>query len=257
MSEKEKENKKFKYAKWIGGTLGWALGGPIGAILGFAVGSMVDNTTIGVQSFGAGNANSNFRYRTTRNDFEVSLVILSAAMMKADGKVMRSELEYVRQFFERQFGKRHAEEQMFLLRDILKKPINVQEVCAQIRYNMQHPLRLQLLHYVFGIAQADGSVHGTEVKLIENIAHHLGISRADFESIRAMFKQDAESAYKILEISADASESEIKKAYRKMAVKYHPDKVSELGAEVRKAAEEKFIKVQEAYETIKKERNIK
>jgi DnaJ like chaperone protein len=122
---------------------------------------------------------------------------------------------------------------------------------------MEHPMRLQLLHYLFGLAKVDGSVDKSEVETISRIAQYLGISQADYESIRAMFYKDSGSAYKILEIESTATDEEVKKAYRKMAVKYHPDKVRDLGESHQKAAQEKFIRVQDAYETIRKERNMK
>ncbi|MGD0340383.1 MAG: TerB family tellurite resistance protein, partial [Bacteroidales bacterium] len=75
----------------------------------------------------------------------------------------------------------------------------------QIRYNMQLPLRLQLLHYLFGIALADGYAHPSEVDVIRKIASYLSISQQDFESIKAMFVKDTKSAYRILEITPDAS----------------------------------------------------
>ncbi len=71
-----------------------------------------------------------------------------------------------------------------------------------------------------------------------------------------MFVPETDSSYKILEIERTASNDEVKKAYRKMAMKYHPDKVSHLGEDYRKSADEKFKKVNEAYEKIKKERNM-
>lgn len=242
-----------QYAKWIGGGLGFALGGPLGAILGYAVGSMIGATSVVTVNDPTGGR----RYNTTANDFVVSLLVLSAAVMKADGKVLKSELEYVKRFLAQQFGEVKAQQQLPLLRDILEKPIPLREVCEQIRANMQHPLRLQLMHYLFGLANADGSLERNEVKTLEEIARHLGISQKDYESIRAMFGADTESAYKILEIEESATEADIKKAYRKMAVKYHPDKVSTLGEDFQKAAREKFVKVQDAYETIKKQRGIK
>jgi DnaJ like chaperone protein len=246
-----------KYAKWIGGGLGWAFGGPLGAVLGFAVGSMFDNTTMeGGQGGQTGYGGQGQRYRTAAADFSASLLVLSAAVMKADGKVLKSELDYVRSFYSRQFGEAAAKQQMLMLKDVLKKDIPLRQVCEQIRHNMQHPLRLQLMHYLFGIAEADGHVDKTEADVIKQIAGYLGISNKDFESISAMFYKDTESAYKILEISPSASESEVKKAYRKMAVKYHPDKVSQLGEEFQKGAKEKFQKVQDAYDTIKKERGM-
>jgi len=247
-----------KYAKWIGGGLGWAFGGPLGGILGFAIGSMVDGTSTveATNSSQSRSRRTSYGY-TTANDFVLSLLVLSAAVMKADGKVMKSELEYTRKFLEAQFGKHKAQDQILLLRDVLNQSLDVRAVCLQIKQHMQHPLRLQLLHYIFGLANADGSIDKSEMQVIENIASYLRISQKDFQSIRAMFGQDTESAYKILEIEEGATESDIKKAYRKMAVKYHPDKVNHLGEEFQKAAKEKFQKVQEAYETIKKQRNIK
>lgn len=246
---------KKSYLKWIGAGLGWTLGGPIGAILGYALGVMIGSTEV-VTSEQAQQRSRAFR-RTSSEDFMVSLLVLSAAVMKADGKVLKSELNYVKQFFIKQFGEYQAREQILLLREILKQPLELRKVCMQIRMNMQHPLRLQLIHYLFGLAQADGSLHQSELNVIENIARDLGISHKDFLSIRAMFKTDTGSAYEILEITESATEQEIKAAYRKMARKYHPDRLSTMSPEIQKSAQEKFIKVQDAYETIKKQRNIK
>lgn len=244
-----------KFAKWIGGGLGWAVGGPIGAIIGFAVGSMVGNTPEGRE--GENNPVSNGqRYQTSQDDFSKSLLILSAAVMKADGKVLKSELNYVKAFFAKQFGETYTQDLMLILKEILKQDIPTKQVCEQIRYYMQHPMRLQLMHYLFGIANADGHVDSTEVDIIKRIAYDLGISTPDFESIQAMFYNDTKAAYTILEITPNASDDELKKAYRKMAIKYHPDKLESLGEAHKKAAKDKFIKVQQAYEAIKKERGL-
>ena len=106
---------------------------------------------------------------------------------------------------------------------------------------------------MFGIAKADGLVTENEVRLIHTIAGYLGISARDFESIKAMFYSSRDNAYKILEIDKTVTVTEIKKAYRKMAKKYHPDKVMHLGKEHQNGAEEKFRQVQEAYEQLQKE----
>jgi DnaJ like chaperone protein len=243
---KKQEMAKMKYAKWIGGGLGWAFGGPIGGILGFVFGSMVDGMSTG-----------KYEYKPTQaGDFSVSLLVLSAAVMRADKRVMKSELEYVRAFFQRQFGVEVANERIKLLKEILKQDFNLQEVCQQIGRHMEYASRLQLLHYLFGISSSDGLYHPQEVDTIKLIASYLGVDAADYNSIRAMFVRDINSAYKVLEVSPDATNDELKTAYRKMAVKYHPDKVAHLGGDIQKAAKEKFQQLNAAYEEIKKQRGI-
>lgn len=240
-----------KVGKWITGGLGWAIFGPIGGILGFVVGSMFDNTQVitGRQEYQPGQP-------TTQGGYIMSLLVLVAAVMKADGKILKSELDYTKQFFVRSFGQAAAGEAIKILRDLLNQSIPVTEVCQQIRKNMDHPSRLQLVHFLFGIANADGHVHETEHQLIRHIAQQMGISEKDYQSIEAMFVANTDAAYKILEVETTATEEELKKAYRKMAVKYHPDKVHYLGEDVQKAAHEKFQKVNEAWETIKKQKGI-
>ncbi len=238
-----------KFGKWLGGGLGWAVGGPIGAIIGFALGSVLDDTKVVVNS-------GNFQNSTQVGDFSASLLVLAAAVMKADGAVLKTELDYVKKFFIKNFGVAHTQEQMLLLRELLKQDIPVRDVCMQIRQNMEHAARLQLVHFLFGVSSADGAVHQKEVLVIADIANYLGVNAADFNSLKAMFFKDAESDYKILEIEKSATDEEVKKAYRKMAVKFHPDKVSHLGEDIQKDAKEKFQKVLAAYENIKKQRGM-
>ncbi|HOK27027.1 MAG TPA: TerB family tellurite resistance protein [Bacteroidales bacterium] len=239
------------FAKWIGGGLGWVLGGPIGGLLGFLFGSFVDEST----SY----PSHDTKYvstETTPGAFGVSLLVLVAAVMKADKRVLKSELEYVKQFFISQFGVESTREAMILLRDLLKQDIPIKDVCKQIAKNMDYPSRMHLLHFLFGIAGADGKFGSGEVQVISKIAEYLGISSRDYTSIKNMFIPDTDAAYKILEIEPTATDEEVKKAYRRMALKYHPDRVSHLGEDFKKAADEKFKKVNEAYEKIKKERNL-
>jgi DnaJ like chaperone protein len=186
----------------------------------------------------------------------MSLLVLVAAVMKSDGKVVKSELDYVKQFFIRQFGQESAKQALLMLKDILKQEIPVRDVCQQIRGNMDYSSRLQLLHLLFNISLADTTIHASEIQIIENISGYLGVASGDFLSIKNMFIPETDSSYKILEIDPSSSNDDVKKAYRRMAMKYHPDKVSHLGEEFRKTADEKFKKVNEAYEKIKKERNM-
>jgi len=235
-----------KYSKWIGGGLGWALLGPLGGVLGFVVGSMFDRSD-GQQRVFSG---------TTHGDFTMSLLTLTAAVMKADGRILKSELEYVKEYFTKSFGPAASQEAMLYLRDLLKQEIPLRDVCYQIKHRLDHSSRLQLLHFLFGVSKADGKVHPREVEIIEKIAGYLGISAKDMGSIKAMFYEDTDAAYRVLEIEASVNDDEVKKAYRKMANKYHPDKVAYLGEDIRKAAGEKFRKVKDAYETIKKDRGM-
>lgn len=244
--------KKIKFGKWLGGGLGWAFGGPLGGVLGFALGSMFDSADISVQTQTGGAIHQG----NPAGNFAVSLLVLSAAVMKSDGKTMKSELEYVKKFLVNQFGENHAQQQIALLKEILTQEIPLRDVCLQIKQYMPHSERLQLIHYLFGISKADGHVHELELQTILTISNYLGVNHADFESLKAMYFKDTESDYKILEIDKSTSDEDLKKAYRRMAIKYHPDKVAALGEEVAKAANDKFQKVQQAYENIKKERGI-
>ena len=238
------------FGKWLGGGLGFAMGGPIGGLLGFLVGSVIDSTTVQTSTYTSGTA------RTTQGDFGMSLLVLVAAVMKADGKIVKSELDYVKHFFVRQFGQESAKQALLMLKDILKQEIPVRDVCLQIKGNMDYSSRLQLLHLLFNVSLADTTIHTSEIQIIEKIATYLGVASGDFLSIKNMFIPETDSSYKILEIDPSSPNEEVKKAYRRMAMKYHPDKVSHLGEEFRKTADEKFKKVNEAYEKIKKERNI-
>lgn len=237
--------------KWIAGGLGWAVFGPVGGIVGFLVGSAFE--TSNKSSFKGG---KRVEGPTTRGDFMVSLLVLSAAVLKADGKIKKGELDYVKKYFLRSFGNEAATDAIKMLRDILKQEIPLSDVSRQIGQHLDNSSKLQLLHYLFGIANADGHIERTEVDLIQVISNYMGVNGSDFTSIKSMFYKDLHISYSILGIDKNASNDEVKKAYRKMAVEYHPDKVSYLGEDVQNSAKEKFQKIIEAYESIKKERGI-
>ncbi|MRR20123.1 molecular chaperone DnaJ [bacterium] len=241
-----------KFAKWLGGGLGFVVAGPIGGLLGFFIGSVVDGTSVTWQQTGTQGG----VYRTTPGDFGMSLIVLIASVMKADGKVLKSELEYVKRFFISQFGAETAREALQMLKDLLQKEIPLRDVCMQIRGNMDYPSRLQLIHILYNISAADNRFEPAETKVIRSISDMLGISSTDYDSIRNMFIPATDASYRILEVERSATDEELKAAYRKMALKYHPDRVSHLGEDFRKSAEEKFKAVNEAWEKIKKERNI-
>ena len=248
----------------FGGALGFTLGGPLGALLGVALGSYAaklagnDETLI---SDGTGTR----RFRTagsqsaTPADYHLSVLVLSAVVIKADGKVDPKELEFVRAAFVKMFGKDKANQSFKVFNSVVKQDINTKDICEQIRHATTHAMRLQLVHFLFQIGEADGHLHETELASIRTIASYLYVRTGDFQSIHSMFAKKAtkQDYYTILEIKESATDDEVKKAYRKMAKKYHPDKLLDMGVDVKKAAEEKFLKVQEAYEHICKDRGIK
>ena len=250
----------------IGGILGFfATRSFFGAFLGYFIGSTFDR-------FNSANSNSSgFKFtnktysndasyyssKLTQNDFATALLILSGAVMKADGKILKSELDYVRQFFKQQFSPHLSSKYIRDFKDILKKDFVLSDVCYSINNSMPIRQRSLLIQYLFGIAKADGIVSDSEMKVIQRISTYFRISSIEFEQIKSLFYKDSSSFYKVLGIEESATNDEIKKAYRKMAVKHHPDKFNKLGEEQQKAAKNMFQKIQEAYEHIKKERSIK
>mgnify|MGYP000433110772 CR=1 FL=1 len=241
------------YGKWVGGLLGWAFLNPLGGILGFAIGAMFDKAAEqtdvefesheGTRSFGG--------------DVNASLLVLTAAVMKADGKVLKSELDFVKKFYLHQFNEDKAKLYLKSLQKILEKDIPLADVCLQIRQYTSHSVRLQIMHFLFGIANADGQVHERELEEVYRIAGFFNIRDAEMEGIKARYVNDVDADYKILEVDKNASDDAIKKAYRKMAIKYHPDKVAHLDEELQANAKSNFQRLQQAYDNIKKARGIK
>ena len=247
------------FSKWLGAGIGFTFGGPIGAILGFVAATVVDKFTNEDFVKEQQKYQKDFqqkRAQTLSGDFEISLLILASVVIKADGKVDERELNYVRSQFVGMYGKDRANKAFQLFKGMMKKQVSSRQVCIQIRQHMPHSSRLQLIHFLFGIAKADEYVSDIEVDEIRKIAGYLYVNQYDFESIKAMFYKSSDSAYKILEVETSVTDSELKTAYRKMVKKYHPDKLIGLGDEHLKGAKEKFQRIQEAYEAIKKERGI-
>ena len=274
-------------AKWIVGLLGWVTWGPIGALLGFLAGSAVDkyiemarqlpgygddasrsgnpwqqtNANPWQQTGGAtrqqtGSGSRGYSATEQRNSFFVSLLVLSSAVVKADGRTLQSELNCVRDFIRQNFGESAVDEAMRILDRLGGQQVNVYSVGSQIADNMNYSQRLQLFHYLARIANADGDFSKSEKDVLEAIAAAIRLNASDASSVIAMYWKDTDSAYAVLGISPSATNDEVKAAYRKMAMKNHPDKVATLGPEVQKAAEEKFRQIQEAYESIKKQRGM-
>ena len=232
-------------------------------IIGFVIGSIIDflsrgNQTKAQAQRSSGSGFEYYRQRATQYDFPTMLMALSAVVMKADGTVKRVELDYVKSFFTAQFGNQFTREHLQVLKHFLdNSQIPISDICNDIRNRISVDGRIQMVHYLFQVAKADGHVDDSEMKIIEQLANKLGIPAMEFESVKNMFYRSADSDYKILGIEATASDEDVKRAYRKMAIAFHPDKVAQMGEEYQKGAKEKFQQIQDAYENIKKKRGIK
>ena len=243
--------------RWFLGLLGMVYFRWPGAILGFVIGSVIDNMNAG-KTYNRGG--SIFGRMATQNipaEFELKLLALASVVIKADGKVDQSELDYVRRYFVQAYGKERANTTFRLFNDQIKKSgVSAVNLAQELKAYLRYESRLQVLHFLFSVAKADGLVSESEVKQLEIIARAFGLNLNDFNSIKAMFFDQPDRAYEILEVPKTATDTEIKKAYRTMVKKYHPDKLQDMDEAYRKGAEEKFRAVQEAYERIQKERGL-
>ena len=271
--------------KWIAGVLGWVAWGPIGALIGYLLGKAVDTYIDGSHQLPGGDGweqrqsgQGSYRQQTgqgpydrgtstqsrqgrytadeQRNSFFVSLLVLSSAVIKADGRTHPVELRTVREFIRTNFGEQAASQAEQILQRLDSQQVNIYSVGGQIAANMNYSQRLQLFQYLVSIATADGDFSASEKSVLEAIASAIRLTSSDAASIIAMYYKETDSAYTVLEISPSATDDEVRTAYRRMAMKYHPDRVATLGPDVQKAAEEKFKKIQEAYAAIKKQRGI-
>ncbi len=213
-------------------------------------------------SNGAGSQRGSNPYQGQRQsvspqDFELHLLSLTSIVIKADGQVSDSELRYVRNYFIQSYGEQRASQIFKVFNEVVKKrELNAARICQFLNARTRIESRIQIIHFLFGIAQADGNISDSELRVLEQIAGYLRLTQRDFISIKAMFVKDRDNAYKILEIDKSVPDHEVKKAYRTMAKRYHPDKLMDMDEAYRKGAEEKFRKVQEAYETVRKERGM-
>lgn len=254
--------------KWIGGILGFMAGGPLGALAGFALGALFENSTKPDNggSFGMPDDNA---YTGQRNSFLFSMLVMASYIIRADGRIMHSEMEYVRRFLRHNFGEQAVDEGQQILLNLFEERKRmdrqnpaafrntIRDCGAQIAANLSQEERLQLLSFLAEIAKSDGHVSPEEVEALKEVAVYMGLSAREAESMLCLKGHSLEDAYKVLEISPDATDQEVRAAYRRLALKHHPDRVATLGEDVRKAAEEKFQEINNAKERIYKARGMK
>ena len=240
--------------KWILGGLGFAMGGPIGALIGVFVASLFDGNKAGFTT----TKSHSYTRRATQGDVQVSIIVLIACVIKADGRVLKSEINYIKPFLLRSFGEEGARQALQLLKELLEKDIDAISVARQIGQHVNYSTRLELVHLLLNVANSDGEMEQNELRIVEQISIAMSVQNADYQSLLALYQRqkDANWAYTALEIAPTATDDEVKKAYRRMAMKYHPDKVANAGEKIREQATDKFRGINEAYEFIKKQRGI-
>jgi len=243
----------------------------LGALAGYAIGSMLENNDDSNYNGGSGYGGRSYENPVygQRNSFLFSMLVMASYIIKADGKVMHSEMEFVRQFLRVNFGEAAVVEGNQILLNLFEQrkkmdannpsafKNTIYECGMQIRQNMGYEERLQLLSFLAKIAQSDGSVCQTEIEALKEVATAMGMSAQEVESMLNLGGNTLEQAYKVLEIESTATDDEVKAAYRKLALKHHPDRVATLGEDVKKAAEEKFQQINNAKEMIYKARGMK
>ena len=241
--------------KWVGVTLGTIFGGFYGGVIGFILGSAIDGfSKEEIKTF---KDRTRRDYSSWAGRFEVSLLILSAYVIKSDGEVSEKELNYVRRYFVGMYGWEKANQLFKVFKNIAhQEKISARQVAMEVNQHLNHSSRLQLMHYLFGIANSDGKIVPLELDFLQKLASYLHINSPDFESIKATFIHSTDESYKILEASKSDSNDTIKKAYRRMAKKYHPDRVAGMGEPYVTEAKKRFQNIQDAYEKIKKEKGF-
>lgn len=259
--------------KWILGGLGWAMVGPLGGIIGYFIGDAISSKRENIRiDSGQSTRRGPYHNTGTRDDVNVALLVLIAAVMKADNVVRRSELNYVKKFLLHNYGEERGKELLAMLREVSQQDIPIYDVCQQIKVNTDYTTRYHMVDFLFGLAMADGEYVEAEGDVLVRIAQYLGINRSDFESIfsrhvgsnrgyqgressQGAYNPDSrgKDPYKVLGLERGATKEEVKKAYRRLAMKYHPDKVANMSEDIQKNAARQFREINAAYEQLMKE----
>lgn len=238
------------WGKLIGGTAGFALGGPLGAILGAFAGHAIDKRSTAPRVAGP----------TDRQAmFTVAVIVLGAKMAKADGRVTRDEVAVFRKIFH--IPEHEMADVGRLFNQAKETSEGYQAYAHQIAGMFRgRPVVLEdLLTALFHIANADGYLHAAELSFLRDVANIFGFSSAQFERIKANFARPSQTdPYQVLGVDPAATEAEIKSTYRKLVREHHPDRAVAQGLpkEFIELANNKLAAINDAYDQIEKHRGM-
>jgi DnaJ like chaperone protein len=241
----------------IGAGIGLMFGGPIGAALGAWVGS----------SFGSGlqratTAGAALNREGAQTIFIVALFSMLAKMAKADGQVSRAEIRLIEDFIKNNLRLNSDDRQQAIriFQNSKDDNYSIYDYAQQYRQLIRNQaMREMVYRLLFAVAYADGELHSAEESILRQIPAHLGLHESLFAAMQGEFDRRASASggslqrhYDILECSPDASDKELKLAYRRKAAEFHPDKIAARGLpeEFMRYAEDQMKSVTVAYDAI-------
>lgn len=244
--------------KLLGGAIGFAMGGPIGAVAGAVFGHAVfDANPVNMA------APSRLSYgESSQITFFVAAFSMLAKVARADGQVSRQEMDAVRQFMTHDLNLSPENQNIALniFHTALESPEPFENFASQFygQFHVQPQMLELMIDILLRVSASDGSISSSEERMIQAAASIFGFSSAQYAAMRSRYARDVNKFYAVLGCTPNDSDDQIKRQYRKMVSEYHPDKIMSKGLpdEFVKFANDKFNQIQEAYDAIKKERNI-
>ncbi|MBZ4415960.1 TerB family tellurite resistance protein [Myxococcus sp. RHSTA-1-4] len=186
------------------------------------------------------------------------LCALFVEVAHADGDVRREEVREVRRYFETVLG--YGPESLQLVRGHLKtflaRPPDLDAAARACAAQLPSMERRRLLDALFELALVDGPLQRSEREALRRAARGLGVSVVDEQAIAADHLGDADDHYAVLGLTPDATDAEVKKAYRQLVAEYHPDKAAHAGREAAEQAARRFQEIRDAYEEIRRLRGL-
>ena len=209
------------WGKILGGATGFAFGGPIGALLGGVAGHALDKIK----------TKKKLPEETALKQigFTIGVIVLSAKMAKADGKVTEDE---IRAFKEKINVPDSEIKNVAKLWDQAKKTTDGFQIYARQIANLlekNSSVLEELLKLLIIIALADGKITIPEIKYLKEVGNIFGFSEECFERIYSSKSGVSSDPYQILGISRDASIDEIKQKWKQLAINHHPDRLISQG----------------------------